>query len=55
MRTFFILLGKELRAFFFSPVAWVVIALFMVITGQSFSLSIALLKDKPSDLWGDLG
>ena len=49
MRTFFILLIKELRSFFLSPVAWVVLALFMIITGQSFSLSIGLLREKPSD------
>jgi ABC-2 type transport system permease protein len=49
MRTFFILLSKELRAFFLSPVAWVVLCLFMVITGWSFSFSIGLLQEKPSD------
>lgn len=49
MRTFFILLGKELRAFFQSPVAWVVLALFMAITGLSFSSSITFLREKPSE------
>ncbi|RYD38572.1 MAG: hypothetical protein EOP86_00455 [Verrucomicrobiaceae bacterium] len=49
MRTFLILLGKELRAFFQSPVAWVVLALFMAITGVSFSASISFLREKPSE------
>lgn len=49
MRTFFILFFKELRSFFLSPVAWVVLALFMAITGLSFSLAITLLREKPSE------
>ena len=49
MRTFFILLGKELRSFFLSPVAYIVLALFMVISGFSFSQAITLLQEKPSE------
>ena len=49
MRTFFILLGKELRSFFFSPVAYVVLALFMVISGFSFSQAITLMGEKPTE------
>ena len=46
MRTYLILLGKELRGFFLSPVAWVVLALFMAITGLSFSGAVRDLGDK---------
>ena len=50
MRTFLILLGKELRGFFLSPVAYIVLALFMVISGFSFSQAITLLREKPSEM-----
>jgi ABC-2 type transport system permease protein len=49
MRVFFILLGKELRSFFLSPVAWVVLAFFMVISGFAFGQGIARLSEKPSE------
>jgi ABC-2 type transport system permease protein len=47
MRTFLILLGKELRGFFLSPVAWVVLALFMAMSGLSFSWAVQHLAEKP--------
>jgi ABC-2 type transport system permease protein len=49
MRVFFILLGKELRSFFFSPVAYVVLALFMVINGFSFYQGLGALNAGPSE------
>ena len=49
MRTFLILLGKELRSFFLSPVAWVVLTLFMAISGLSFSWAVDHLQEKPRD------
>lgn len=47
MRSFFILLARELRSFFYSPVAYVVIALVMVINGFSFRAAIAILERGP--------
>jgi ABC-2 type transport system permease protein len=47
MRLFLILLTKELRAFFFSPVAYVVLALVMVINGFSFRAAIEMLESRP--------
>lgn len=47
MRVFLTLLTKELRAFFFSPVAYVVIALVMVINGFSFRAAVAQLESGP--------
>jgi ABC-2 type transport system permease protein len=49
MRVFLILLGKELRAFFLSPVAYIVLGLFMVLNGLMFSQGIATLGEKPSE------
>ncbi len=49
MRTFFILLTKELRSFFLSPVAWVVLAMFMAISGLSFSWAVNHIQEKPTE------
>ncbi len=49
MRVFLILLGKELRSFFFSPIAYIVLALFMVINGFSFYQGLGALNAKPSE------
>ena len=40
-----ILLGKELRSFFFSPIAWVVLALVMLLNGLSFTAALADLRE----------
>ena len=48
MRIFLILLGKELRQFFLSPLAYVVILLFMLINGVSFYASISALTRSTS-------
>lgn len=47
MRIFLTLLTRELRAFFFSPVAYVVLALVMIINGFSFRAAIAVLERAP--------
>ncbi len=49
MRTFFILLKKELRGFFVSPVAYIVLALVMVMNGFSFRAGISVLESGPSE------
>ena len=43
MRIFLILLKKELRAFFLSPLAYVVLAFFMLLNGVPFILSLVAL------------
>ena len=50
MRTFRILLAKELRAFFLSPVAYVVLALVMLLNGVSFCVTIGFLQKGPSEV-----
>ncbi len=47
MRILSTLFFKELRALFFSPVAWVVMGLVMVINGFSFRAAIAILESGP--------
>lgn len=44
MRVFFILLHKELRSFFWSPIAWVVLALVMLLNGFSFAAAMTNLE-----------
>lgn len=47
MRILFTLFIKELRSLFFSPVAWVVLAMVMLINGFSFRAAVALLESGP--------
>jgi ABC-2 type transport system permease protein len=49
MRCLLILLKKELRGFFVSPVAYVVLALVMVMNGFSFRAGISVLESAPSE------
>jgi ABC-2 type transport system permease protein len=49
MRVFWTLLKKELRAFFVSPVAYIVLALVMVLGGVSFKAALSVLETAPSE------
>jgi len=49
MRTFWVLFKKELRAFFVSPVAYIVLALVMVLSGFSFRAALSVLESAPSE------
>ncbi len=49
MRIFWVLLKKELRAFFVSPVAYVVLALVMVLNGFAFRAALSILESAPSE------
>ena len=44
MRTFGNLLGKEVRALFYSPIAYAVIAVFLLLMGYSFTLTLFINK-----------
>ena len=44
MRTFATLLGKEVRALFYSPIAYAVIAVFLLLMGYSFTLTLFINK-----------
>jgi ABC-2 type transport system permease protein len=49
MRVFWTLLKKEMRAFFVSPVAYIVLALVMVMGGVSFKAALSVLENAPSE------
>jgi len=49
MRIFWILFKKEVRAFFVSPVAYIVLALVMVLSGVSFKAALSVLETAPSE------
>lgn len=49
MRPFLILFRRELKAYFVSPIAYVVIALVMVLHGFSFKSAMTVLEAGPSD------
>lgn len=49
MRILWVLLKKELRAFFVSPVAYIVLALVMVLSGYSFRAALSILERGPSE------
>ena len=49
MRIFWVLLKKELRSFFVSPMAYIVLALVMVLNGFSFRAALSVLESAPSE------
>lgn len=49
MRIFWVLFKKELRAMFVSPVAYIVLALVMVLSGFSFRAALSVLESAPSE------
>src|ERR1700685_2939583 len=50
IRRFFALLLRELSAFYYSPIAYVVLFFFLILNGLAFWFSIAPLSHGPSDL-----
>ena len=50
MLTFLTLLNREIRAFFLSPVAWVVLFFFLLLTGFNFYAGVAALNRGPSEV-----
>lgn len=49
MRVFWVLFKKEVRAFFVSPMAYIVLALVMVLNGFSFRAALSVLESAPSE------
>jgi ABC-2 type transport system ATP-binding protein len=47
---FFTLLNREIRAYFLSPVAWVVMFFFLLLTGFNFYAGVAALNRGPSEV-----
>ena len=50
MTKFFTLLGREVKSFFYSPIAYVVICFFLFLTGFNFYISVSLLNRGPTDV-----
>jgi ABC-2 type transport system permease protein len=50
MRLFFILLNREAKAFFYSPVAYVVMFCFFLLTGFNFYITVSLMNRGPSEV-----
>ena len=48
--TFLTLLNREIRAYFLSPVAWVVLFFFLLLTGFNFYAGVAALNRGPSEV-----
>jgi ABC-2 type transport system permease protein len=44
MRGFMTLVGKEVRALFYSPIAYAVIAVFLLLMGYSFTVTLSITK-----------
>src|SRR5580700_8213196 len=49
MRRFLTLLQRELSVFYYSPIAYIVLFLFLILNGLSFWFAIALLNRAPSE------
>ncbi len=47
MRSFLVLLGRELRSYFHSPLAYVVIFFFLLLSGTSFWFTASAINDRP--------
>jgi len=48
--TFLTLINREIRAYFLSPVAWVVLFFFLLLTGFNFYAGVAALNRGPSEV-----
>jgi ABC-2 type transport system permease protein len=50
MKTFFTLLGREVKSFFYSPIAYVVMFFFLIATGFNFYSGISFLNQSPTEV-----
>ena len=49
-QVFFTLLGREVKSFFYSPIAYVVMCFFLFLTGFAFYIGVSLLNRGPTDV-----
>src|ERR1700758_285097 len=47
MRKFLVLLGREVRSYFYSPVAYIVLVFFLLVSGVDFYFQIAYMNQRP--------
>jgi ABC-2 type transport system permease protein len=50
MRTFFTLLDREVKSFFYSPIAYVVMFFFLIATGFNFFSGVSFLNQSPTEV-----
>ena len=50
MRTFLVLLEREMKSYFYSPIAYVVLCFFLALTGYNAYVVTSLLNKGPSDI-----
>lgn len=50
MKTFFTLLGREVKSFFYSPIAYVVLFYFLLLTGFNFYSGTSFLNRGPNEV-----
>lgn len=47
MRKFFTLLGREVRSYFYSPVAYIVLVFFLLVAGVDFYFQLSFMNQRP--------
>ena len=47
MRKFTILLGREIRSYFYSPIAYIVLVFFLLLSGVDFYFQLSFMNGKP--------
>jgi ABC-2 type transport system permease protein len=47
MRKFFTLLLRELRSYFYSPIAYIVLVFFLIVSGVDFYMQVAYMNQRP--------
>ena len=47
MRKFLVLLGREVRSYFYSPIAYIVMVFFLLVTGVDFYFQISFMNQRP--------
>jgi ABC-2 type transport system permease protein len=49
MKTFLTLLGREIKSYFYSPIAYVVLFFFLIATGFNFYYGVSILNQGPTE------
>ncbi len=47
MRKFFVLLSREVRSYFYSPIAYIVLVFFLLVSGADFYFQISFMNQRP--------
>src|ERR1041384_1033893 len=48
MRKFLVLLGREIRSYFYSPVAYIVLVFFLLVSGVDFYFQVSFMNQRPA-------